>query len=57
MGERLKNLIDGKWMESANGATFDDVNPANKTDVLGEFPRSDHRDIDRPLLWHDGRFE
>jgi len=49
MGERLKNLIDGKWMESANGATFDDVSPANKTDVLGEFPRSDHRDIDRAV--------
>ena len=49
MGERFKNLIDGKWVESANGATFEDVNPANKTDVLGEFPRSDHRDIDRAV--------
>jgi len=49
MGERFKNLIDGKWVESANGTTFDDVNPANKTDVTGSFPRSDHRDIDRAV--------
>ncbi len=49
MAERLKNLIDGKWVEAASGATFDDTNPANKTDVLGSFPRSDHRDIDRAV--------
>ena len=49
MGDRLNNLIDGNWVESANSATFDDANPANKTDVLGSFPRSDHRDIDRAV--------
>src|SRR5512147_2734103 len=49
MGDRLKNLIDGNWVDSANSATFDDTNPANKTDVLGSFPRSDHRDIDRAV--------
>jgi acyl-CoA reductase-like NAD-dependent aldehyde dehydrogenase len=49
MGERFKNLIDGRWVDSANGTTFDDVNPANKTDVVGSFPRSDHRDIDRAV--------
>lgn len=49
MGEPFKNLIDGKWVASGNGATFDDANPANKTDILGAFPRSDHRDIDRAV--------
>ena len=49
MEEPLKNLIDGKWVESASGATFDDTNPANKTEVLGRFPRSDHRDVDRAV--------
>jgi alpha-ketoglutaric semialdehyde dehydrogenase len=49
MGEHLRNLIDGKWVESASSATFDDTNPANKTEVLGSFPRSDHRDIDRAV--------
>ncbi len=49
MGEPLKNLIDGKWVESANGGTFDDGSPANKAEALGTFPRSDHRDIDRAV--------
>ena len=49
MGDRFKNLIGGNWVESANGATFDDTNPAIKTDALGNFPRSDHRDIDRAV--------
>ena len=49
MAERFQNLIDGKWVDAANGAVFDDINPANKTDVLGEFPRSDHRDVDRAV--------
>ncbi|HSB71380.1 MAG TPA: aldehyde dehydrogenase family protein [Candidatus Methylomirabilis sp.] len=49
MAERFKNLIDGKWVDSANGSTFEDLNPANKTDVLGSFPRSDHRDVDRAV--------
>ena len=49
MGESLKNLIDGKWVDSANGTTFDDINPANKTDAIGTFPRSDHRDVDRAV--------
>ncbi len=49
MAERFQNLIDGKWVDAANGTTFDDINPANKTDVLGTFPRSDHRDTDRAV--------
>jgi len=49
MAERFQNCIDGKWVDAANGATFDDINPANKTDVLGTFPRSDHRDVDRAV--------
>lgn len=49
MGDRFKNLVDGGWVDSVSGATFDDINPANKADVLGSFPRSDHRDIDRAV--------
>ncbi len=56
MGERIRNLIDGKWVDSANGTTFDDINPANKTDVVGSFPRSDHRDIDRAVEAARGHF-
>jgi alpha-ketoglutaric semialdehyde dehydrogenase len=49
MAERFQNFIDGKWVDAANGTTFDDISPANKTDVLGVFPRSDHRDVDRAV--------
>lgn len=49
MAERFQNFIDGKWVDAANGTTFEDINPANKTDVLGTFPRSDHRDVDRAV--------
>jgi acyl-CoA reductase-like NAD-dependent aldehyde dehydrogenase len=49
MAERFKNFIDGKWVDSANGTTFEDLNPANRTDVLGSFPRSDHRDVDKAV--------
>ena len=49
MAERFQNFIEGKWVDAANGTTFDDINPANKTEVLGTFPRSDHRDVDRAV--------
>ncbi len=49
MAERFQNFIDGKWVDAASGATFDDINPANRTEVLGAFPRSDHRDVDRAV--------
>ncbi len=47
MVDEFKNYIDGKWVAAASGATFPSLNPANKGDVLGTFPRSDHRDVDR----------
>ena len=49
MTERFQNFIDKKWVDAANGTTFEDINPANRTDVLGTFPRSDHRDVDRAV--------
>jgi aldehyde dehydrogenase (NAD+) len=49
MAERFKNYIDGKWTDSSNDTTFDDANPANRSDILGVFPRSDHRDVDRAV--------
>lgn len=49
MAEHLKNYIDGKWMDAATGQTFPSINPADKSEVLGLFPRSDHRDVDRAV--------
>ena len=49
MAERFRNYIDGKWVDASSDATFDNINPANRSDVLGVFPRSDHRDVDRAV--------
>lgn len=49
MAERFRNFIHGTWVDSSTGTTFDDLNPANKTEILGGFPRSDHRDVDRAV--------
>jgi aldehyde dehydrogenase (NAD+) len=49
MAERFQNLIDGRWVDSSTKASWEDQNPANRSDVLGVFPRSDHRDVDRAV--------
>ena len=46
MGQEHCNYIDGKWKPSNSGRTFENLNPANKTDIIGLFPRSDATDID-----------
>lgn len=49
MAEHFKNYIDGKWVEATTGQTFPSSNPADKSELLGLFPRSDHRDVDRAV--------
>ena len=39
------NYIDGKWVKSATGKTFTNVNPANTDEVVGLFQDSDERDV------------
>ena len=34
----FKNFIAGKWVEPASGAYFENVNPADTSDVIGRFP-------------------
>jgi alpha-ketoglutaric semialdehyde dehydrogenase len=47
--DQYKNFLDGRWTDALSGGTFEDLNPANRSEVLGVFPRSDHRDIDRAV--------
>ncbi|MBI2902975.1 MAG: aldehyde dehydrogenase family protein [Candidatus Methylomirabilis oxyfera] len=49
MAEQFKNYIDGKWIEATSGQTFPSMNPADRSEALGHFPRSDHRDVDRAV--------
>ncbi len=40
------NYIDSKWKAAHSGRAFEDLNPANRTEILGTFPRSDASDVD-----------
>src|SRR5213078_2065371 len=40
-----KNYIDGEWVASKSGKTFDDVNPANSDDHVGTFQESNADDV------------
>jgi len=49
MATTYKNYIAGEWVPAASGRTFEDLNPANRDEVLGVFPRSDATDVDRAV--------
>ena len=41
-----KNFINGKWVASKTGRTFDNINPADTRIKLGKFQKSDKADVD-----------
>lgn len=43
------NLVDGQWVESESGETFEVRNPADTTDVVAECQRSTRADADRAV--------
>src|SRR5204863_5752374 len=45
----FKNLVAGKWVAPTTGEYFDNVNPADKTDVIGRFPLSGDDDVARAV--------
>ncbi|HZQ91179.1 MAG TPA: aldehyde dehydrogenase family protein [Terriglobales bacterium] len=40
-----KNLINGEWVASHSGQTFENLNPADTREVVGIFQRSNERDV------------
>src|SRR5437868_5357365 len=40
-----KNLIDGEWVASGSGKTFENRNPANTDDLIGVFQQSTAADV------------
>ncbi len=46
MSTTYKNLIGGQWVASHSGKTFQNINPANHDDIVGEFQQSNANDID-----------
>ncbi len=40
-----QNLIGGEWLPSQSGQTFENVNPADRSDIVGIFPSSNADDV------------
>jgi aldehyde dehydrogenase (NAD+) len=47
--ERIKNYINGKWVESKSKETFPSINPANKDEVIGIVSKSSREDVDKAV--------
>ena len=47
--EKYHNYIGGEWVKSAAGEYFDNVNPADTSDVVGRFPKSTAEDVDKAV--------
>jgi len=45
----FKNFIDGEWVASVSGRTFENINPANKHELVGIFQKSNQEDIDAAI--------
>ncbi|HXH70888.1 MAG TPA: aldehyde dehydrogenase family protein [Pyrinomonadaceae bacterium] len=44
-----KNYIGGEWVKSASGEFFENINPADISDVVGRFPLSNEEDVNRAV--------
>ena len=40
-----RNLVGGQWLPARSGKTFQNINPADHADVVGEFPASGPEDV------------
>ncbi len=47
--QQYKNLIGGEWVDSSDGETFENRNPANYDEVLGTFPSATKEDVLRAI--------
>ncbi|MGH7649534.1 MAG: aldehyde dehydrogenase family protein [Gemmatimonadaceae bacterium] len=45
----FQNFIAGRWVDACAGATFENINPADTSDVIGTFPRSTPEDVNRAV--------
>lgn len=46
MPEVYKNYINGEWVASKTGQTFENRNPANTDEIVGIFQKSDKNDVE-----------
>lgn len=48
-GKEFRNFINGEWVTSQTGGTFENRNPADTRDLIGVFQKSDNRDVERAV--------
>ncbi|HJR62321.1 MAG TPA: aldehyde dehydrogenase family protein [Gemmatimonadaceae bacterium] len=53
----FKNFIGGAWVAPSSGEYFDNVNPADTSDIIGRFPLSNREDVDRAVASAKGGFD
>ncbi|MCP4634331.1 MAG: aldehyde dehydrogenase family protein [candidate division Zixibacteria bacterium] len=44
-----KNYIDGQWVESSTGQTYENRNPVDDSELIGIFQKSDAKDVDAAI--------
>jgi len=49
MSEKFQNYINGQWVDTKSGRTFEDRNPARWDEVVGTFPKSSKEDVDEAV--------
>jgi len=52
-----RNFINGEWVASASGKTFENRNPANTDDLIGVFQDSNTADVDRAIAAAEHAYE
>ena len=52
----FKNFIDGEWVASSTGETFENRNPADTREVVGIFQKSGKDDVDAAVEAAEARF-
>lgn len=50
MPKKYQNYINGKWTDSGSGEFFENRNPADFDDVIGEFPKSNVQDVESAII-------
>jgi aldehyde dehydrogenase (NAD+) len=56
VAETFKNLIGGEWCPAHDGATYEDVNPADAREVVGVFASSGAEDVRRAFAAAEAAF-
>src|SRR5699024_6375566 len=57
MFEMHFNYINGEWVSSRTGKTYNSINPANKEEILGRFQYSDENDVELAIESCENAFD